>query len=717
MTRKYTMEKLNDKNYRMWKLRMSLILERAQLIDIVNGKLLQPKTTPELDEWKNKDLDARMELVMHLTDEQIDLVKDLETSKEIWDALKERHEPSDRTTKINTLRHLVTLEMEESEGIDTFIRKWQLALEQALSAGNKIDEDMKFDLILGALPDSWDTFVTTHGNDDTSNMKNMFLKMKREEIRRIKGKAKHNDGSMAMSAITRFQKSNFSKPRFQKFQRSYKPNQPSKQGALNVSTITCRYCNKTGHMERECRRKQYDQRNKGKRYNAQAHSALIPNEEEDTSFIQAFMSEVQTNKIQMERLWYFDTGATHHLTHSREWLHNYKPLHHPLEVRFGDNGMKLALGKGTIYLSINNKSKITISNVYFVPGLAKNLLSVSEATSNGTIIEFHYNCAIIRYKLPTGDIIKTTCPKIGKLYPLKMMDHSPVEAYIASSHQQDDQTLIWHHRLGHLHPKSMKTIQTHKLVEGIPTKPFQYLSICEGCIYGKQSRRKFPHHIHQTERALQIVHSDLCGPLQIPSITGNRYFITFIDDFTRFTIIYFMKSKAGAFNAFKTYKALAENQCQSQIKTIRTDNGGEYCSTEWKTFCKTQGIRHEFTTSYNPQQNGVAERKNRTLLDASRSMLQVAGLQNKFWQEAISTACYLQNRSPHKVLGLNTPFSLWFGRKPNVGHLKIFGAIAYSHIPPKLRKKLDPHSIKCIMVGYGESEGIKGYKLFNPQNK
>ena len=111
-------------------------------------------------------------------------------------------------------------------------------------------------------------------------------------------------------------------------------------------------------------------------------------------------------------------------------------------------------------------------NVYFVPSLVKNLLFVSEATSNGMILEFHYNCAIIRYKLPTRVTIKTKCPKIGKLYPLNMMDHSPVEAYIASSHQQDDQTLTWHHRLGYLHPKSMKTIQTHKLVEGIPTKPF-----------------------------------------------------------------------------------------------------------------------------------------------------------------------------------------------------------------------------------------------------
>ena len=109
-----------------------------------------------------------------------------------------------------------------------------------------------------------------------------------------------------MSAITRFQKYNFSKLRFQKFQRSYKSNQPSKQGAINASTIICRYFNKPRHIERECRRKHYDQRKKGKTFNAQAHSALIRNEEEDTSFIQAFMSKVQTNKIQMERLWYFE---------------------------------------------------------------------------------------------------------------------------------------------------------------------------------------------------------------------------------------------------------------------------------------------------------------------------------------------------------------------------------------------------------------------------
>ena len=97
-------------------------------------------------------------------------------------------------------------------------------------------------------------------------------------------------------------------------------------------------------------------------------------------------------------------------------------------------------------------------------------------------------------------------------------------------------------------------------------------------------------------------------------------------------------------------------------------------------------------------------------------MLQVAGLQHEFWQEAGATACYLQNRSPHKALGLNTPYCLWFGRKPHVGHLKTFGGIAYSHVPTEIRKKLDIHSIKCVFVGYGESNGVKGYRLFNPQS-
>mgnify|MGYP002775250692 FL=1 len=667
------------------------------------------KIDNELKQWKSRDLDARMEIIMHLSDEQVDHVRDLETAQQMWEYLRKLHQPSDGTTKIFSYRTLMNLEMHEGEQLD------------AVKIGNNIDETSKCEILMGALPSSWMTFVSIHSEDKDLNLQNLIAKLKQDELRRKRTNTQHEVSHMAMAASMRNQPRNFYKQKFQKFQPKTKP---SGSGAITISTIICRYCNKLGHFERDCRKKQYDLKGKGKRVHPQAHSALVQNpnpsysEDEDNNFIQAFMSEMEDESTNQKNddnnLWFFDTGATHHLTNNWSLLHNYRLLSQPLEVRFGDNGMKVAIGKGEVHLSISHSKSVSIPNVYYVPGIIKNLLSVSEATANGTIIEFHCNCAIIYHKLQTGGTVKITCPKSGRLYPLQMVDKTPIQALTATGYIHADSTLLWHHRLGHLNPKSMKTGQIHKLLEGIPTRPFKYISVCEGCIYGKQCRQKFAtNNNKKTERPLQVVHSDLCGPMQTTSLDGNRYFISFIDDFTRFTILYFLKEKSGAFKAFISYKAYVENHGQHKISTIRSDNGGEYFSKEWIKFCEDHGIRHEHTVPYNPQQNGIVERKNMTLLDASRCMLQVAGLHNQFWEEAVATACYVQNRSPHKVLGLNTPYAIWYGHKPHLGHLRVFGCIAYSHIPQEKRRKLDPHARKCIFTGYGEASGVKAYRLFD----
>ena len=752
MARKYVVEKLTDHNYRMWRTRMELILERTNLIGIVNGSEVIPSTEPDLSDWKSRDLDARMEIIMHLSDRQVDHVRSLGSARAMWDHLKQLHQPSDGTTKIFSYRTLMNMEMREGEPTDTFISNWQRQLDAAISAGNIIDETSKCEILMGSLPESWITFVSIHSNEKDLNLQTLIAKIKQDELRRKKPNGQtdtSHTSHMAMAASMRHHykgnsyKGNYHKPKtFQKFHPRNKPPQGG-AGAITMSTIFCRYCNKPGHLERECRKKQYDQKGKGRRFYPQANNASLQSnnkeyEDGDNNFIQAFMCEMEvkqtkggfrsgSNKIEAymavaksengANLWFLDTGATHHLTHNKSLLHNYKALPQALEVRFGDNGTKAAIGKGEVHLSINQTRRMSIPNVHYVPGITKNLLSVSEATTNGTIIEFHSNCAIIKHKLPNGEMLITSCPKLGRLYPLQMMEETQIEAHTTLGNIITNTTLLWHYRLGHLNPKSMKTIQTHKLSEGVPTTPFRHLPLCEGCIFGKQSRQPFPHSASQTERRLQLVHSDLCGPMPTTSLNGNKYFISFIDDHTRFTIIYFLKAKSEAFNAFKTYKAYVENQCQSKINTIRTDNGGEYFSHEWIKFCQEHGIRHQHTVPYTPQQNGVAERKNRTLLDASRSMLQVARLHNQFWQEAIATACYLQNRSPHKALGLNTPYSKWFGHKPNLSHLRVFGATAYGHIPLEKRRKLDPHARKGIFVGYGESAGVKAYKLFDLKTK
>ncbi|KAG6512700.1 hypothetical protein ZIOFF_030829 [Zingiber officinale] len=199
------------------------------------------------------------------------------------------------------------------------------------------------------------------------------------------------------------------------------------------------------------------------------------------------------------------------------------------------------------------------------------------------------------------------------------------------------------------------------------------------------------------------------------SLGGSKFFITFIDDFTRKVWIKFLKEKSQAFQAFKDFKIEVENYTGLRIKTLRTDHGGEYISNEAEKYFREHGIRHELIAHFTPQQNGVSERKNRTIVESMRCTLKRKKLSNEFWEEAVSCAYYLINRSPTKSLKDCTPHETWYGRKSDIRHLKVFGSVAYSLIPQANRNKFDDKSEKCIFIGY--SERSKAYKLYNPKTK
>ena len=187
--------------------------------------------------------------------------------------------------------------------------------------------------------------------------------------------------------------------------------------------------------------------------------------------------------------------------------------------------------------------------------------------------------------------------------------------------------------------------------------------MCQSCLAGKQHKFKFPNKgARRATKILELIHSDICGPMQVATHTGYLYFITFIDDFSRYYIIYLMKSKSEAFAKFQQYKSFVENQTHHTTQILRIDQGGEYLLAEFEIFCQVHGIKRETTSAYTPQQNGVSERKNRTLIEAVLSMLSYAKLPKIFWGEALYTANYLQNRSPTKAISNNlTPFELWYG--------------------------------------------------------
>lgn len=250
------------------------------------------------------------------------------------------------------------------------------------------------------------------------------------------------------------------------------------------------------------------------------------------------------------------------------------------------------------------------------------------------------------------------------------------------------------------------------MVNGLPR--FQPLSkVCEDCLVGKQCRDPFPKEsTWRASQILQLVHADICGPINPTSNSKKRYLITFIDDFSRKTWVYFLVEKSEAFINFKNYKSRVEKETGSYIRCLRTDRGGEFTSQVFTYFCKENGIRRQLTYAYTPQQNGIAERKNQTIMNMVRSILLGRKMPKTFWPEAVNWTVYVLNRSPTLAVKDITPEEAWSGSKPAVDHFRVFGCISCVHIPDSKRIKLDDNSVRCVLLGV--SEESKAYRLYDP---
>jgi IS30 family transposase len=200
----------------------------------------------------------------------------------------------------------------------------------------------------------------------------------------------------------------------------------------------------------------------------------------------------------------------------------------------------------------------------------------------------------------------------------------------------------------------------------------------------------------RASKLLELVHSDVCGPMKTTSRGGARYFVTFIDDFSRKIHVYLLRTKGEVFDKFKEYKALVDNQTDMKIKTFRSNNGGEFVSKKFDNFLHECGIQRQTSAPYTPQQNGVAERANRTIMECVRSMIPTQGLDLEFWAEAVNTVVYIKNQCPTKAFESKTPQEAWTGRKPNVSHLRVFGCKAFAHILDEKKSKLVSNSIFCV---------------------
>lgn len=305
-------------------------------------------------------------------------------------------------------------------------------------------------------------------------------------------------------------------------------------------------------------------------------------------------------------------------------------------VMFGNNDKGYIKGIGTVG-KINSAQ---IQNVQFVKGLKHNLLSVSQLCDSGHEVTFKSDVCKIN-SLESGKTIFTG-HRTNNLYSI-CLDDLPDQMCLIS---KEDDKWMWHRRFGHISMKTLSKLSKLDLVRGLPKIKYEKDKSCEACIQGKHVKSSFkPINMISTKRPLELLHMDLFGPTKHASLSGKRYGFVIIDDYSRFTWVIFLKHKDEAFESFKTFFKKVQNEKGSNIVAIRSDHGGEFENALFKTFLEENGVTHNFSCPRTPQQNGVVERKNRTLQEMARTLLNDSKIEKYFWAEVVNTACYILNRA------------------------------------------------------------------------
>ncbi len=708
-------EKLNNTNYHAWKIRIQHILALKDLDEFLTEDP-PGQEAPQIDiaSWVKKDKKAQAIIGLTLSDELLENVRDAESAKLMWLTIKNIFERHTLLNKLSARRRFYTAEMHETESVLKFSNRIRQMAATLKSMGCLISNSEMAMALLNGLPDEYNALISALDaiDSDESELDWEFIKSRiMQEEQRIGMRAKSALAKSESAALVT--------------QGTIKCDGCTKCFAATRTRPTCDFCKKPGHVESKCWKKHPHLNPHKKKPIDAPKPALIANQGDEDPLVCLMAKHQSSSQGASSSNWYIDSGCSNHMTYDKSLFLSYSPGQHS-SVELGNGKFAKVVGQGKIRIKIMVEGRRTtceINNVLLVPELGYQLLSVPMFDKSGLETSFHSGRCIIKRASTTV----ATGTMVGNLYKLDTHceNHNYTsKALVATSLQ------LWHQRLAHVQPSVIMQMCKHGTATGIQLSASSDSFPCKDCIMGKAHRAPIPKKaLSRSTRLLELVHSDVNGPLEVPSVGGSRYFITFIDDFSRWTVVYTMRKKSEAFEYFRKFKAYAEKHTREQVAalniirrshrsyeevtTIRTDNGGEYLSNDFKSFLQQHGINHQLTIAYTPQQNGVAERMNRTLLDLVRSMLSSRQVGKKFWAEALATAVYVRNRVTSRALPINTtPYHHWMGKVPNLSHFRVFGSKCWYVVPRKNVRKLDPRSNEGMFIGY--STQSKGYKIWDP---
>ena len=660
---------LNEKNYSTWRIQMKMYLIKDNLFSIVDGTETEPPadaTAAVRESFSKRKSKALANIVLAVETKLLYIIGDPTEPVDVWNKLRDTFQKKCWSNRLRLKKTLYSMKLELGGDLQAHLKTFIELFDELSVIGDPIGDEDRVICLLASLPDSFSTLVTAlEAMERVPTWEAVTARLLHEE-------GKHSSSLSDSKCLS--------------------------SQVKGKKVIKCFECNKTGHVRKNCYI--YLKKNKDK-----ANSAVTENDSELTLAATSCETNIVGNQY-----WIVDSGATQHMTNDKYWFTNCIELKVPRNVEVGDGRKLLATAIGNIKIQIISEDKYKIcsfQNVLYVPELAHNLLSVSQTSKLGNVVQFEDNiCKIIN-----GNKLAAVAHKVGKLYILDCV-HDVVASCGNIMNISNEE--LWHRRFCHLGISNVRKLVKNDLVKGINCNISDDKFFCVNCCDGKNHKQPFNDSGQKKLKPFDLVHSDVCGNINPVSLGGGGYFVTFIDDATRYSWVYIIKKKSDVFDTFCNWKSMVEKQYESKIKILRSDNGGEYTSKLFEAYLKKEGIIHQKTVPHTPEQNGVAERLNRTLIESVRSMISDSGLPKTFWAEAVNTANYVKNRSPTSVLNM-TPYEALNNHKPNVSHFKIFGSKCYVHIPKLERSKLDSKSKHCIFVGYGTV--TKGYRVYDMKEK
>ncbi|KAJ9555163.1 hypothetical protein OSB04_009777 [Centaurea solstitialis] len=655
--------KLSSTNYLLWKKQILPLLAYQKLSGHIDGSIAKPPSTittndatnpnPAYATWLDSDQRALILIQSSVSEEAMSEVLGLDDARSVWRALEAAYS-HDSVERMQTLRDsLRTLQKGNSSVVD-YGRKFKTICDQLSAIGHPVDDMDKSHWFLCGLGPSFETFSTTQRVVKPSPaFRDLLSQAEGHELflQSIHG------SSAPQAAFTATQNRSRTQPQIGVV-----------AGALTaVGVFQVAEAGVVAHL-------------------------IVSSV--------ALMSQCHVHDSSPD--WYVDSGATAHMTPSPSNLDTSKQYKGQDHVSFG-NGTSLSVSR-IGHSSLPNNIKLL--DVLVVPHLTKNLLSISKLTNDQPIdVLFSDSFFVLQNRL-TKDILARGRVEHG-LYILEQ-GHKSFLAKLSSTRLLASFEL-WHNRLGHVAFDVISFLAKTKRLSLTSILPAPHL--CSSCQLAKSKRLPFDINPKRSLHVLDLVHCDLWGPAPVMSKDGYRYYIIFVDDFSRFTWFYPLKSKSEVFTVLSSFVTFVQTQFSRKLKAFQSDGGTEFLNSRVHAFFVQNGTHHRTSCPYTPQQNGRAERKHRHLTETGLALLFNAHAPASFWVDAFTCATYIINRLPTRLLDNKSPFEVLFNTPPNYGNFRMFGCRVFPYLRDYSPHKLAPRSLPCVFIGYDLR--YKGYRCLD----